>query len=175
MERFAGRYALLRRLGEGGLGSVHLALDLSTRRECALKRLHAGPGAPSPELLRHEFEALTRVRHPAIVDVYDFGVGPDGAPYYTMAVVPGVHADVAIAPRDWRGLARVGCDVARGLEALHAAGVVHGDLKPSNVLVIPADSPGGAPQGVQLVDFGLAALLGRDGAGHRGTPGFAAP
>src|SRR6185295_5956805 len=56
----------------------------------------------------------------------------------------------------------------------HAAGIVHGDLKPSNLLVIPGADADALPAGVRLVDFGLAALLG-EGKGHRGTRGFAAP
>ena len=78
MERFAGRYALLRCLGRGGMGAVHLALDLSTGTECAIKRLK--PDAPhvAPDSLRHEFELLARVRHPAVVGVYELGFAPDG-------------------------------------------------------------------------------------------------
>src|SRR5207249_1652914 len=69
----------------------------------------------------------------------------------------------------------VGAEVAHGLEALHPAGVVHGDLKPSNLLVIPGPAPGARPAAVRMLDFGLAALFGADNVGHHGTPGFAAP
>lgn len=175
MDRFAGRYALLRRLGQGGMGAVYLALDLSTGTECALKRLDPGTIRTGPDSLRREFELLTRLRHPAVVAVYELGFAPDGTPFYTMEYVPGVPADQALGPGDWRALCFVAAQVSHGLEALHALGVVHGDLKPSNLLVIPGPDAAALPAGVRLLDFGLAALLGRDRESHRGTPGYAAP
>ena len=173
-ERFAGRYRLLKPLGRGGMGEVFLALDVTTGAECALKRL--APRSPlAASDLRREFEALTRVRHPAVVAVYELGFGPDGTPYYTMEYVPGRPADLGLPRGDWAALCFVAAEVAHGLEGLHAAGVTHGDLKPSNLLVIPATAPRGLPTAVRLLDFGLAALLGADNQGHRGTVGFAAP
>jgi Nif-specific regulatory protein len=177
-DRFAGRYALLQRIGHGGMGEVFLARDLTTGAECALKRLVADARAPlDPGGMLREFEALTRVRHPAVVTVYELGFAADGTPYYTMEYVPGLPADRALVRGDWPAFFFVAAQVAHGLEALHAAGVTHGDLKPSNLLVLAgAGSNGdGLPAGVRLLDFGLAALLGRDTHGHRGTPGYAAP
>jgi Nif-specific regulatory protein len=174
-ERFAGRYVLLKPLGSGGMGDVFLALDLTTGAECALKRLARRTPLATPELMRREFDALTRVRHPAIIAVYELGFDFDGTPYYTMEYVPGLPADRAIARGDWVALPFVAAEVARGLEALHAAGVTHGDLKPSNLLVVPGPGPGALPAAVRLVDFGLAALRDERAGGHRGTPGFAAP
>ena len=175
MERFAGRYVLLRRLGQGGMGAVHLALDLSTSTECALKRLAPEMVRTAPDSLRREFEVLTRVRHPAVVRVYELGFAPDGTPYYTMEYVPGVPPDRVVAQGDWRTLCFVAAQVTHGLEALHGAGVIHGDLKPSNLLVISGAEPASLPAGVRLLDFGLSRLLDRDREGHRGTPGYAAP
>ena len=175
MVRFAGRYMLLRRLGQGGMGTVHLALDLSTGTECALKCLDPHAVLAAPDSLRREFELLARVRHPAVVAVHELGFAPDGTPFYTMEYVPGLAAGRALGPGDWRALSFVAAQAAHGLEALHSAGVLHGDLKPSNLLVIPGAEPDALPAGVRLLDFGLAALLGRDGAGHRGTAGYAAP
>ena len=175
MERFAGRYALLRLLGQGGMGTVHLALDLSTGRECALKRLKPDLRASTPDALRREFELLARVRHPAVVGVLDLGFAPDGTTYYTMEYVPGVRADLGLPRGDWRALCFAAAEVAHGLEALHGAGVLHGDLKPSNLLVIPRAEGDGLPAGIRILDFGLAALLDHAREGHRGTPGFAAP
>ena len=173
-ERFAGRYLLLRPLGQGGMGEVFLARDLATGSECALKRLPARAGLLPPDALAREFEALTRVRHPEIVAVYELGFAPEGTPYYTMEYVPGLPADRAIVRGDWAALCFSAARVAHGLEALHTAGVFHGDLKPSNVLVVPGAARA-LPVTVRLLDFGLAALLGRDRRGHRGTPGYAAP
>src|SRR6266850_2455697 len=173
-ERFAGRYLLVRPLGQGGMGEVFLARDLATGSECALKRLPARAGLLPPDALAREFEALTRVRHPEIVAVYELGFAPEGTPYYTMEYVPGLPADRAIARGDWAALGFTAARVAHGLEALHAAGVLHGDLKPSNVMVVPGAARA-LPVAVRLLDFGLAALLGGERRGHRGTPGYAAP
>jgi len=157
------------------MGEVFLARDLTTGTECALKRLKPGSEMPASELSRREFDALTRLRHPAVMAVYELGFAPDGTPYYTMEYVPGVRADRAIARGNWAALFFVATQVAQGLEALHAVGVIHGDLKPTNLLVLPGPAPGDRPVGVRLLDFGLAAVLGRDEKGHRGTPGYAAP
>jgi transcriptional regulator with GAF, ATPase, and Fis domain len=174
-ERLAGRYVLLRHLGTGGMGEVFLARDLTTGTECALKRLKPGSALPASELTRREFQALTRLRHPAVVSVHELGFAPDGTPYYTMEYVPGLAADRVLARGDWPALFFVAAQVAHALEALHTAGVIHGDLKPSNLLVVPSPVPGERPLGVRLLDFGLAAVLGRDDRSHRGTPGYAAP
>ena len=173
-ERFAGRFQLLRRLGTGGMGEVFLARDLTTGFECALKRLRVDDAELS-HAAQHEFEALTRVRHPAVVAVYELGVTAEGVPFYTMEYVPGLPSDRALAPDDRPSFFYVAARVALGLEVLHAANVVHGDLKPSNLMVLPGDRPGALPRSVRLVDFGLAALIGRAGQGHVGTPGYAAP
>jgi Nif-specific regulatory protein len=175
MERFAGRYQLLRSLGQGGMGTAWLALDLSNGTECVLKRLDPAVLRLAPDSLRREFELLARVRHPSVVAVHELGFAPDGSPYLTMEYVPGVSADLAERTWDTAALCFVAAQVAQGLEALHAAGVVHGDLKPSNLLLLPARDGKDLPAGVRLVDFGLASLLGRDVEGHHGTPGFAAP
>src|SRR5439155_2966896 len=173
-ERFAGRFTLLRPLGRGGMGEVFLARDLATGTLCALKRLRADAAARDPQSILREFEALSRVRHPAVVAVHELGFAPDGAPWCTMEYVAGEPADRAVAAGDWTRAAWVAARATEGLAARHAAAVAHGDGKPSNLLVIPG-APGGPPAAVRLVDFGLAALLGRDARGHRGTPGYAAP
>ena len=172
--RFAGRYRLLKPLGRGGMGEVFLALDFTSGAECALKRLKPRGSLDLPDL-RREFDALTRVRHPAVVAALELGLDENNTPFYTMEYVPGRTADVALQRGDWGALCFVGAEVAHGLEALHPAGVVHGDLKPSNLLVIPGHAANGQPAAVRMLDFGLAALFGADNFGHHGTPGFAAP
>ncbi len=172
MERFAGRYGLLKKLGRGGMGEVFLAVDLDSGAEVALKRLTAA--ASGHGTLRAEFEALARVQHPSVVRVVELGFDFEGTPFLVMDYVPGWPADQVVRPGDWNALAAVAARVAGGLEALHAAGVAHGDLKPANVLV-GAPGADGLPSDVRLVDFGLAALAGSGAEGSRGTPGFTAP
>ena len=175
MERFAGRWALLRRLGHGGAGDVFLARDLTSGIEVALKRLKRRTAADArPELLE-EFELLARIRHPAVVRVHELGFTPDGEPWYTMEFVPGAAADRALPRGDWGTITATAARVAHGLEALHREGIAHGDLKPSNLLVVPGPAPGMPPAAVRLVDFGLATLLADPGQGYRGTPGYTAP
>src|SRR5262245_7645457 len=142
IQRFAGRFALLRPLGRGGMGDVYLARDLTTGGECALKRLPERMRNVAPRVLRREFEALSRVRHPAVVAVYDGGFAPDGTPWLSMEYVPGLAADRAVVRGDWRGAAVVAAEVLHALDALHAADVRHGDLKPANVLVVPGPTTG---------------------------------
>src|SRR5262245_40361761 len=111
LERFAGRYALLRLIGQGGMGEVYLARDLTTGAECARKRLpRQGPKA-SNDSLRREFEALTRVRHPALMRVHELGFAPDSSPYLTMEFVPGLPSD-RVVRHDWPALAFVGARIA---------------------------------------------------------------
>ena len=174
MEVFAGRFTLLRSLGRGGMGSVWLAVDRTSGTECALKRLESDLPITERDSLRREFEVLSRVRHPSIVSAYELGFAPDGTAFYTMEYFPGVAADESIGPGEWPDFYSCAAQLAHALEVLHAEGVVHGDVKPSNVLVARRS---GADRSldVRLLDLGLAELLGRDGRGHRGTPGFAAP
>src|SRR5438093_11802276 len=117
LERFAGRYLLLRRLGQGGMGEVYLARDLTTGAECALKRLAARN--VSPDAARREFEILSRIRHPAIVEVHELGLAADGTPYMTMEYVPGVAADRALARGDWATLLCLADRGVMSLEPLH--------------------------------------------------------
>jgi transcriptional regulator with GAF, ATPase, and Fis domain/serine/threonine protein kinase/tetratricopeptide (TPR) repeat protein len=173
--RFAGRYELLQHVGRGGMGDVYLARDLTTGDECALKRMHAGVAAAGAAQMEDEFRILAGVRHPSVVRVYELGFDTDGRPFFTMEYVPGLRSDRALtlANREALGLAAV--QLAIAIEALHAAGVVHGDLKPSNVLIVPGPVSGGPPAGIRLLDFGLARLMKDAATGHAGTPGFAAP
>ncbi len=175
MERFAGRFTLLRPLGRGGMGNVWLAVDRTNGAECALKRLEAHLPRSEQDSLRREFEVLARVRHPSVVSVFELGFAPDGTPFYTMEYIPGVAADKAVGPGEWTAFYACAAQLAHALEVLHAAGVVHGDVKPPNVLVVRGAHRDAPLAEVRLVDLGLAALLGRDRQGHRGTLGYAAP
>jgi eukaryotic-like serine/threonine-protein kinase len=184
-----GRYIVIEKLGEGGMGVVYAAYDPELDRKIAIKLLredHRGTGASSRRVrLMREAQALARLDHPNIVAVYDLGV-IDGRVFIAMELVPGetVTAWLAAAPRDWRRIVEVYRQAGRALAAAHALGIVHRDFKPDNVLI----SDDG---GVHVVDFGLATAVDNEAdddasgsasderltrAGAKvGTPGFIAP
>ncbi len=188
-----GRYILVRPLGQGGSAEVHAAHDQRLQREVALKVLHrpapdlhhSTPAAARGwELLLHEAQALARLSHPNVVTVHDVVV-EDQRVLLSMELIDGVDLETwlttaAAQPRAER--LRVLAEAGAGLHAAHAAGLVHRDFKPANVLV-DRDGP------ARVVDFGLAAW-GRgavslpDAAGPGqgevtatayGTPAFMAP
>ena len=128
--RRIGRYDVLSRLGSGAMGVVYRAHDPRLRRDVALKMLRQAAGSPYERLLA-EARCAAAVRHPSVAAIYDVGTDGDDA-YVAMEIVEGsLLADVA--PMHWRDAVRVGIELADGLAAVHAAGLVHGDLKPDNV------------------------------------------
>ena len=144
-------YRVLRRLGQGGMAEVYLAIQLSLQREVAIKLL-ALENAVSDELAqRFEREARTiaRLDHPHIVGIHEVGRSSTGLPYYTMPYLPNGH----LGRRRLRGDSRAVLAALRALvDALayaHAHGVVHRDIKPDNVLFDKNDRP-------LLTDFGIA-------------------
>ena len=170
-ELLAQRYELVELLGTGGMGEVWAARDRATGGSVAFKCLIGG--APeTAAALREEFARLAELIHPNIVQVHDLGALADGTPYFTMELVEGPPLADALSSADLRGVLAALEGVCAGLGVLHAAGLVHGDVKPANVLVAGGRIRTSAD--VRLVDFGLA---GRVGAAlrPRGTPGFAAP
>ncbi|MEU1041673.1 serine/threonine-protein kinase [Streptomyces sp. NPDC005551] len=174
----AGRYRPVGLLGRGGMGVVYEAVDEVLGRRVAVKMLTAveGLAADSEALERfmREARALARIDHPSVVTLYDTGVH-DGTPYLVMQVLDGMTlADLVAAtgPLPPAAVASVASQVADALAAAHAAGVLHRDVKPSNVGI----DRGGR---VVLQDFGLARLAGeavitRTGM-LMGTPQFIAP
>ncbi|MBI4577906.1 MAG: tetratricopeptide repeat protein [Planctomycetes bacterium] len=173
-----GRYRVVRRLGEGGMGSVFEVADtVEGGRKLALKLLTRLPaGQDLPAFLRHEFRALSALRHPHVVRVHDFGTAPQcgrDVCYFTLDLVEGEDFVRATRGLGVEAISELVAQACRGLDYIHARGYVHHDLKPENVLVSPA--PQGAPR-VTLLDFGLA---GGQASGlpatTRGTPAYMAP
>ncbi|WP_434300679.1 protein kinase domain-containing protein [Corallococcus exiguus] len=151
-----GRYVVLERLGAGGMGVVHAAYDPSLDRRIGLKLLRAPTSASGSqggtERLLREAQAAARTRHPHVVAVHDVGTFGDVV-FIAMELVDGgtVRQHLLEATRPWRDVVRLYIQAGRGLAAAHAAGVVHRDFKPDNVLV---DKEGRA----RVTDFGLARL-----------------
>ncbi|MFE0985702.1 serine/threonine-protein kinase [Streptomyces rochei] len=176
----AGRYRLLSPLGEGGMGTVWRARDEVLRREVAVKEVRAPAGLPEADVrrmyarLEREAWAAARVAHRNVVTVYDVATD-DGRPWIVMELVRGLSlADVldAEGPLEPRRAALIGAEVLAALRAAHAAGVLHRDVKPANVLL----SDDGR---VVLTDFGIARVEGSSALTMTGevigSPEFLAP
>jgi len=168
------RYDWIEPLGRGGMSTVWRARDRALDRDVALKVLAAPAAAGVAERLIAEAKILARLDHPGIVPVHDVGVLPDGRVYYVMKRVHGRRLDELVragAPEAER--LRILVRVGEAVAFAHAQGVVHCDLKPSNVMV-------GAFGEVLVLDWGvakgLASTTSGGGAPMRvGTPGFMAP
>jgi serine/threonine-protein kinase len=152
-----GRYRIQRRLGAGGMGEVYLAFDTQLQRDVAIKVLKAEAGdvAQSDRVLREARTAAT-LRHPNICTIFEAGE-IDSQPYIAMEFIVG--RSVATLVEGGRlpieRVVRIGAQIADGLTAAHAHGVVHRDLKPANILI---DAEGRAT----ILDFGIAAHTSLD-------------
>ncbi len=169
-----GKFEVIEPLGRGGQSAVLLARDPDLDRKVAIKLLRLqGEPAERRRTLLQEARAVSTLRHPAIVAVFEAGEH-GGAPYLVFEYVEGqtltqlIQAQGAIAPERAAALL---LDALDALAHAHDAGIVHRDFKPSNILV---NSAGKA----RVMDFGIAARIGdagSPGAGLSGTPGYMAP
>jgi predicted Ser/Thr protein kinase len=163
-----GRYLLLDRVGQGGMGVVYKALDPELGRAVALKLLKTESTAKvQQERLLREAHALARLSHPNVVAVHDVGTFGDDV-FVAMEFVEGrTLRDWLTEPRDWRTVLDAFLAAGEGLAAAHRAGLVHRDFKPDNVIV-------GADGRVRVVDFGLARATGAadpEDGGPAASPG----
>ncbi|GGQ81325.1 serine/threonine-protein kinase [Streptomyces pilosus] len=176
----AGRYRLLAKLGHGGMGTVWRAKDETVDREVAVKEPRVPDHLPERERsnaferMRREARAAARLDHPAVVEVHDVAV-VDGRPWIVMELVQGRSLGAVLQDEGTlsaRESARVGLEVLGALEAAHAAGILHRDVKPDNVLL-------GRYDRVVLTDFGIAQIEGEtnltDTGGFVGSPEYIAP
>ena len=148
-----GRFELTHKLGEGAMGQVWAARDPGLGREVAIKvmALPVELSTEGADRMRREAQAMARLSHPNVVRIYELGTEGDQV-FCAMELVDGeTWRQWLTTPRSWREILAVGVAVARGIEATHAAGLLHRDIKPDNVLI--------ARDGrTLLTDFGLAKL-----------------
>lgn len=160
-----GEYVVQARISQGGHGAVYEAEHRLLGRRAAIKILHRHLSDSEEMVARFAREArvVNQIRHPAIVDIYDLGSTPDGRPYCVMEFLPGRSLSAVLADSgrlEARAAVAILEQVCGALAAAHAAGVVHRDVKASNVMVDGLDPPR-----VKLLDFGIAKLTGAGAAG----------
>jgi serine/threonine protein kinase/WD40 repeat protein len=168
-------YEVLGKLGHGGMGIVYQARQLKADRLVALKMILAGRYAEADQLARFrtEAEAIARLQHPHVVQVFEVGEH-NGLPFFSLEFCPGRSLDKKLAgtPLPPAEAAALVEKVARGVQAAHEAQVLHRDLKPANVLLAADGTP-------KVTDFGLAKKLDAQGVTLpgviMGTPSYMAP
>jgi tetratricopeptide (TPR) repeat protein len=153
-----GNYRLIRKLGQGGMGTVFEAEQQRPQRSVALKVVSGGAFA-SVDFLRlfeREISALARLKHPGIASIYEAGQTDDGQRFFTMELVAGetLAEYLARKPLPARELLQLFLSICEAVTYAHQRGVIHRDLKPSNIMV---HEEGGVPA-VKVLDFGLARI-----------------
>jgi len=187
-ETLDGRYYVQRKIGEGGMGVVFAVKHTVIERPLAIKVLKKNVMRDQGTVKRfiQEARAASRIGHPNIVDVTDFGNTADGMTYQVMELIDGVTLSKTIkteAPLPFERVMHVGSQIARALAAAHTKGIVHRDLKPENVFLTERE---GRHDFVKIVDFGIAKVQPVEGTkvdGPRltkqgsvfGTPEYMAP
>jgi len=182
---FRGTYFVQRKIGEGGMGVVyqamHVALDIPVALKILRRALLSDPAVV--QRFHREARAASRLRHPQVVAVTDFGQTDDGALYMVMEYIAGKSLARLISeeyPLPEERVVRIGAQILAALEEAHAGQVLHRDLKPENVMV---EARRDEPDAVKVLDFGIAKIqLPGDGQGTLtqaglvcGTPGYMSP
>jgi len=173
--RQVGPFRLLREIGRGGMGVVYLAEDTRLGRHVALKALppYLGMGRGAKRRFMAEAKTVSALDHPNIATLYEIGETAEGQLYMVFALYEGetLEARIARGPLPVQEAVGVATGIAEGLAAAHQRGIVHRDVKPSNVLLTETG-------GVKLLDFGVAKVVGEDltGEGVRlGTLAYMSP
>lgn len=176
------RYTIISKIGQGGWGGVYRAYQHSTRREVALKVLRQE--VAHEDLVRRRFhreaEAVSQLKHPNTVTIFDFGETPDGLLFIAMEYIDGVSLDQIIEqeetlpPARAAGIAR---QIALSLAEAHEKGIVHRDVKPHNIMLTAFD---GGEDFVKVLDFGVAKLVAVESSltttgATFGTPEYMSP
>ena len=180
----ADRYHVIKKLGEGGMGQVYLAEHVKMGRRSAIKVMNPSMVHDPDAVARFNREAsnASRITHPNVCAIYDFGETPDGLIYLAMEFIEGEPLTDLLEREGALPVPRavgIFTQVAEALQAAHDLGIVHRDLKPDNVML--AQRKGGDQ--VKVVDFGIAKAVGGDESGQKvtktglvvGTPEFMSP
>ncbi len=180
----AERYHITRKLGEGGMGQVYLAEHVKMGRQCAIKIMTPGTMSDPDAISRFNREAAnaSRISHPNVCAIYDFGETSEGLIYLAMEFIEGRSLTDLLKEPNFLPLARAATMIQQCAEALqvaHELGIVHRDLKPDNIMVITARGK----DTVKVVDFGIAKAMGGDGGTQKvtktgfvvGTPEYMSP
>ncbi len=181
----ADRYHIIKKLGEGGMGAVYLGEHVKMGRKSAIKVMAPSMAQDPDAIGRFNREAAnaSRISHPNVCQIYDFGETPDGIIYLAMEFIEGqsltglIEKEGALpAPR----AASILRQAADALQAAHDLGIVHRDIKPDNIMVVQGRDGSDV---VKVVDFGIARAVGGDEAGQKvtktglvvGTPEYMSP
>lgn len=162
---FADRYIIESVLGLGGMSVVYKAKHKLMDRTVAIKMMHnvLKQDVTALERFKLEAQAASSLSHQNVITVYDFGVTPDGEPFFVMDCLEGESLKDLIERKGRIAYDRalsIFKQICEGLEAAHKRGIVHRDLKPANVIVTKQDD---GSEHVRLVDFGIAKMLKQDG------------
>lgn len=156
------RYRITKILGTGGMGKVYLATNLNTEKPYAIKVMHAElrHNQDAQKRFSREARAISAIAHPHIVELYDFGYTPAGAPFLVMEYLEGTNLRTYLEENAKDGLPLsqalcVGMQIAQALGHIHKHGIVHRDIKPENIQLIASDE-----QAIftKLIDFGIARI-----------------
>ena len=182
-QRKLGAYRLERSIGEGGVANVYLARHDLLKRPCAVKLLK--PARASDEMIarfEREVQLASQLSHPNVVEIYDYGRSTDGLFYYAMEYLDGINLGELVAregPVPVARAVRILRQVCAGLAAAHAAGLVHRDVKPENIMLCQR---GSEPDVVKILDFGMVKRVDTEhsrnltrGLRILGTPMYMAP
>ena len=165
-----GRYQVLERIGDGGMGTVYLAEHTTILKKFAVKVL-------SPELsvrpdhvdrFMREARSASMINHPNVVEITDFGMTPDGQPFFVMEYLQGKDLSQIIGESGslpWKRVRNICIQLCHALQAAHDQGVIHRDMKPGNIVLVKR---GANPEHVKVLDFGIAKVLGQEGEANKG-------
>ncbi len=186
-QTLGGRYRILRKIGQGGMGIVYEAVHVVIEKHVALKLLREdfSHRPDVVERFRQEAKSASRIGHEHIIDISDFGVTAEGAHFFVMELLHGRDLAEELesrGPLPTRRAVAIVLQCAKALGAAHAKGIVHRDMKPENVFLVERDT---AEDFVKIVDFGIAKMSDPEGAnsGRRltktgmifGTPEYMSP